>query len=98
MQVLRDYGVTYQGREIVKTVGYAMLACQPYARYGKCQTAVRLLERVDPKAFDDQTKVMRSCQKIKMCSLPQENNAMFIFAMECMALGLLGGGRGLFQS
>ena len=52
---------------------------------------MRLLERVDPKAFDDHTKVMRCCQRIKSSASPDEHLEMFVFAVESMAVSLLGG-------
>ena len=89
--LLKEYGVTYKGKAIDKAMGHAMISCMAFALDPKSRTAVRLLERVDPKAFDDHTKVMRCCQRIKSSSSPGEHLDMFVFAVECMAVSLLAG-------
>ena len=89
--LLKVYGVTYKGKAIDKSMGYAMLSCAAFAEDDDSREAVRLLERVDPKAFDDHTKVMRCCQRIKSSATPEEHFGAFVFAVESMAVSLLGG-------
>ena len=57
--LLKEYGVTYKGKAIDKAMGHVMVACMAFALDTNSTKAARLLERVDPKAFDDHTKVMR---------------------------------------
>ena len=91
LDALKTFGITYKGKPVDKTVGHAMLAAFLFAKDSKCREAVRFLDRVDPKAFDDHTKVMRCCQRIKTCSSFAEHQDMFVFALECMAVSLLSG-------
>ena len=90
---MKKIGVTYKGKDIDKTLGYSILAAQPYAMNPAACGAVRFLERVDPRAFDDPTKVMRCCQRIKTSSSNQnqEHIDMFVYAIESMAVSLLAG-------
>ena len=89
--LLKEYGVTYKGKVIDKAMGHAMLSCMAFALDPNCRDAVRLLERVDPKAFGDHSKVMRCCQRIKSSATPAEHLDMFVFAVESMAVSLLSG-------
>ena len=89
--LLKEFGVAYKGKAIDKVMGYALLSCQAAAFVANCRDAVRILERVDPNAFDDHTSVMRCCQRIKSSSTPAEHLDMFIFAVESMAVSLLSG-------
>ena len=65
LSCLKEYGVQYKGKPIDKSLGQAMLSCMVFALDPASREAVRLLERVDHKAFDDPTKVMRVCQRVK---------------------------------
>ena len=73
--LLKDFGVTYNGKGIDKNMGYAMIACMQFALDASCRDAVRLLERVDPKMLDDHTKVMRCCQRTKAACGAQNGGA-----------------------
>ena len=73
---LKEYGILYKGKAVDKPMGHAMLACMVFALDGKSREAVRLMERVDPKSFDDHTKVMRCCQRIKSSASGVEHTEM----------------------
>ena len=93
LAILKEMGVTYQGNTIEKGLGYAIQAAQTFIMDDKTVEAVRFLERVSPKAFDDPSKVMRCCQRVKSLSVTQNQEHLenFQFAMETMAVQLLGG-------
>ena len=75
---LKDYGIQYKGKVVDKPMGHAMLSCMVFALDAKSMKAVRLLERIDPKAFDDHTKVMRCCQRIKSSASGGEHIEMLL--------------------
>ena len=92
--LLGTLGVTYKGKTIDKSIGHAMLAVQPFALDHHCREAVAFLERVAPKVFEDLTRVMRCCQKVKMntvAGIGGDSSEAFKFAVENMAVCLLGG-------
>ena len=88
---LEEFGVTYKGKAIDKSMGFALLAVMPFALDKGCRESVEILERIEPKAFDDHTKVMRCCQRVKNSSASSEHLDNFVFATESMAVSLLGG-------
>ena len=89
--LLEEFGVTYKGKAIDKPMGFALLAVMPFALDPQCRETVAFLDRIEPKAFDDHTKVMRCCQRVKNSSATAEHLDSFVFAMESMAVSLLAG-------
>ena len=75
----------------MKNTGTAILATWTFALDDTAKDAVRLLERVEPKAFDESTQVMRTCQRVKSCSAACEHVETFVFTIQSMAICLLGG-------
>ena len=89
--LLEEFGVTYKGKAIDKPMGFALLAVMPFALDPQCRETVAFLDRIEPKAFDDPTRVMRCCQRVKNSSATAEHLDSFVFAMESMAVSLLAG-------
>ena len=89
--LLGGLGVTYKGKSVDKSLGHAMFSCAPFALDRNCRDSVAFLERIDPKVFEDHTKVMRCCQRIKTTSTAMEFLAAFTFAVQGMAVSLMGG-------
>ena len=89
--LLGQLGVAYKGKPVDKGLGHAMLACAPFALDRNCREAVAFLERIDPKSFDDATKVMRCCQRISKVANGNEFLGAFCFSVECMAVSLMAG-------
>ena len=91
VDVLKEFGVSYRGKPIDKSLAYAILAIKPYALDSTCRDTVAFLERIDPRAFEDHSKVTRCCQRIKAFAPQSEHNEYFTYAVENMAVGLLAG-------